>query len=72
MRPSQHILIHLDNFISFSSIAAASLATFKSFGAGYLTIDREPPIMRCPMTHFFICASKNGEGLVFGQFKMVL
>ena len=43
MRPSQHILIHLDNFISFSSIAAASLATFKSFGVGYLTIERAPP-----------------------------
>ena len=44
MTPSQHILIHLDNFISFSSIAAASLSTFKSFGAGYLTIERAPPI----------------------------
>ena len=47
MRPSQHILIHLDNFISFSSIAAASLATFKSFGEGYLTIERRLPHELC-------------------------
>ena len=39
----QHILDHLDNFISFFSITMASLMTFKSFDTHYLTLERAVP-----------------------------
>merc|ERR1712121_253953 len=40
---SQHILDHLDNFISFFSITMAGLMTFKSFDTHYLTLERAVP-----------------------------
>ena len=42
----QHILDHLDNFISFFSITMASLMTFKSFDTHYLTLEWAVTIRR--------------------------